>query len=808
MTNDRRNLSWRSALALLAALVVSGCGGGEGGTATPAKPVASVELSHGSLLLTVASQERQLSARALDSDGQPVDARINWTSSTPDQVSVDAGGKVRNVTAIGSAQVFAEVDGVRSAPVFVSSVELRPNTLLLRDADIVSVGAPVNVPADEFAGLGAVFDVVVSGIAVPAAGTLVLASETAQVAGRVVDSVVEGSRVRLRLETVSAPDLLARYDVNWVIDLAGYASVMDGEPLTAGTRAAVHGRRHALADRNVLPKWKVPKSGNSPLSCEGSAKAFLKSKPVEVSFEGSPKLEVISSRLDETLPPGRLRVALVGDLVMITRVGLTAEAGLKGDVTCELKSRVPLPFLPPPIGPFVRLAVPVGVGATVAGEVQIASMDISLEGKNGAHLELGIDCGPAPAACRSLDTAQRINEFTPKVELSAAPQHGLGIKLGAQVYLLSGLDVVALTKAFNIIDLKAGPKQSADFGSVERQVDSTSYASSYDLKFRVEVGPGSALRSAIDKLMGGEDRGSLGFSFPLTVDISESPNGTFGADRTRAVPGRDKVKLSVDLKPPSVDYFRYGYNVKSIRLYRRLEGEMEFSFFRTIDVLASNQSRFETEWEPTGQEAGKNEFAAFVVTNLLPGIEPELEVAPNSILEVKVDCLSVPPGHAGSARALAAGTCDSSYVGTATGLIPGLIGYDAVLTWRPDPVRNADPDRKPDQGFYRVTGSVQVRFIVYTDLGCTVTPSEFSRFDPETVLYVYVGTSPPSYSFQVMVRHDLTISCPDQESVTIPDAAVIHFTGAGELTPDGAMIGSTSTPQGSSSYRFAPASSQ
>ena len=795
---------------LLLALVAACGGGGDASQTAPSAPVASIETSQSTLLFTAAGQEKQLSARTLDSAGLPVDAGVTWTSSAPEQISVDAGGKVRSVTEIGSAQVSAEVGGVRSAPIFVASVALRPNTLLLRDANVIEVLAPATLPADGFPALGTVFEVLVAGIPAPAAGTLVLATETAAVAGRVLASTVEGAQLRLRLEPVSAPELLARYDVNWVIDLAAYASVMDGEPLTPSLQPPGEpGRPRALearaADTPVVPKWKVPSNGSSPLSCEGSTKAFLKSKPVQVSFEGSPKLEIISSRLTDGLPPGRLRIALVGDLVMVTTVGLTAEAGLKGEITCELQGRVPLPFQPPPIGPFVRLAVPVGIGASISGEVQIASMDFSLEGKNGARLELGIDCGPAPAACRSLDRAERINEFTPKAQISSAPLKGLGIKLDAQVYLLSGLDVVALGKPFNIVEVKAGPKQAADFGSVLRQTESTTYLSNYDLKFKIEVGPGSALKTAIDKLMGGEDRGSLTFSFPLTYDISESPNGTLQTDRSRVIPGTP-VTLSVDLKPASLVYFNT-YNVKAIRIYRRLEGAMLFKPFKTIEASASNQSHFETTWEPTGLEAGKNEFAAFVITKLLPVIEPELEIAPDSIKVVQVDCLAAAPAGAGRARAQATGSsCGSSYVGTASGLIPGLFGYQASLSWALDTVRNNDPSRRPYEAFYRPNGSVRVDFLVYTQLGCTVTPSDFSRFDDVSVLYISTSTSPPSYGFLLSVHEDLTINCPDSPPLVIPSASAVSFSGSGVLTPSGEITGSTVTPQGNSSYRFAPPS--
>jgi len=791
-----RALYWAAAAALGLVLLLAGCGGG---SASGAKPVASIAIDRSALLLTAANQEHRLSAQARDADGEPVDATVTWTSSAPEQVTVAADGTVRSVTAVGSAQIVASVDGVQSTSVFVAVVELRENTLLLRDADIVGAGAPTNVAAGEYPGLGTRYEVVVSGVAAPAPGTFVLAVETAQVAGRVVSSTVDGAVVRVELEVVSAPDLLKRYDVHWTIDLAGYAPA-GARPSATTARGD---RKHALADTNILPRWKLPAEGEGPLSCEGEAKAYLNVKPVQVSFEGSPKLEIVSSRLDDTLPPGRLRVALVGDLVLVTTLGLTAEAGLKGEVKCELKDRIPLPFLPPPIGPFVRLAVPIGIGASIDGAVEIAAIDISLQGKNGAHLELGIDCqGTAP--CTSLDTAQPINEFTPKAQISSLPQEGLRIKLGAQVYLLSGVDVVALLSPFNVIDIKAGPKLAGDFGSVPLQTGSSTYASNYDFKLQLEAGPGSSLKKAIQTLMGGEDRGSLDATLKLAMDISESPNGTFTVDRERALPGRDSVKLTVDLKAKSLEFFKYGYNVKEIRIYRRLEDvNREFELFDTLPA-APGQSHFEKIWQPTAQDAGKNEFAALVVTLLPPLVEPELEVAADSIRTVKVDCVSA-PGSAGRARALAA-SCSSDYFGTADGEITGAQRFNASVTWKLDPVKMADPNRKAYEAFYKPSGSVHIDMIVYTDLGCTVEPHDVSRFDETSMLYINTATSPPSYAFVLQAHADLRIDCPNTPTMTIPAASLLTIDGAGALTDRGGIVDNKVTPGGRYSYAFNPGS--
>jgi hypothetical protein len=801
------SVSWFRTAATAATIgVLASCGGGEGDTApaTPANPVARLAVAESGVLLTGANQERQLSVQALDASRRPLAARVTWSSSEPGQVTVDANGRVRSVTPVGSAMVFAEADGIRSAPVFVSTVELRPGTLLLRDAEIVSVGAAINVAAGELPGLGALYDVVVSGVPAPAVGTLVLGIGSAEVTGRVTEAEALGNQVRIRLETVSAPDLLARYDVNWTIDLAAFDNVMDGEPLNATPRASSRNRVHAMADTHLIPEWKMPKTGTSPLSCEGSVKAALKTTPVEVKVTGSPKLEIVSSRLDAALPPGRLRVALTGPLVMSTRLGLTAEAGLVGEVRCELKSRIPLPVFPPPIGPFVRLAIPVGIGAAVNGEVQVASIDFSVEGKNGFNLELGVDCGPHP--CKSLDKAERINEFTPSLKISSMPEEGLKLKLDAQVYFLSGLDVVALVSPLNIVDVKVGPKQAADFGSVKRQAADTGYASNYDLKIQLEMGPGSSLKKAIEKLMGGEDRGSLGFSFTPSYDLSESPSGNWQPDKSQAVPRRDTVNFRVNLKPSSTTYFAFGYNVKEVRLYRRLEGEMLFSHFRTFPIVQPGQTDFELQWQPTDEDAGKNEFAVFVTTNMIP-VVAELEILPNSIRTVEVICVSVPRGASRRMTASASRCEPPAFSGTASGVRHGIDRFNATLTWKPDPVLNNDPAKPVGQYFFRPQGVVDFELTLYKDLGCDVSPKQLTQFDDSSLMMIDTrATTPPSYGFGVFMSAELTISCPNTPPMTVPASRVIAFTGSGQLSEDGYVIqGGTSTPQGSMSYLFSAA---
>jgi len=792
-TTTSRGTTGRWGWLVGAAVLLAGCGGGGGGGGGGGSDnqVARLEFDRPSALMTAPGEERQLSVRTVNASGEQIDAAVTWNSSRPEQVSVDASGKVRAVTPIGSAMIFAEAGGVRSAPAFIATVELKPGTLLLRDIDVVQVAPPPT--GGSFPGPGTQYDIWIAGAQAPAVGTIVIAAETAKVSGRVVEAEVEPNRVRVRLERLAVPDLLARYDVNWVIDLAPYDIVIDSPP--SGARQQTQGARNRplAAGAGAVPEWKIPANGEeSP--CSASVEAKLKAKPLQVKIAGSPTLEAISSKFDDSLPPGRLRVALVGDFYIETSVGLTAEAGIEGEAKCELKGHIPLPFLPVPLN--VILKVPVGIGVAVKGTVEIVSIDIGFSGKNGANLEMGIDCAP-PQPCVGLDKAERINDFTPNMKLSSLEAQGLKVELEAGAYFLTGIDVVLgigdASWQFNLLDVKVGPKQKGDFGTIKRQIDDVPYASKYDLAFVLEVGPGTAIKDGIKELIGSEG-GELSFGLDIPFKISESPRGTWAPDKTTAIPNRDTVKLAIDLTEFSTKYWLLGYNVESVEIYKKHEGEMNFSHYRTLPAVEP-QAHFETTWDPAPADAGRNDFVVFAVSKL-PVVR--LEVA--SMKSVQVGCIPA-GGNARAQGAAGGGVCKEEWIGSASGVLTDLVDFTTVtpLQWEPDPLLQLGPNISA----LRAKGSVKVTFLVYKNLGCTVTPEVFDSFDPATTLMsVDRNFNPAKYTFNVGISSEITIRCPGADPLTFP-TRVLNIQGAGDLTEQGTvMAGGTNSPQGQYSYRF------
>ncbi len=233
---ERRGLApWqRYGSWLLASLCLVGCGGGSegssegGGLSNPvapgvveplAGPAVRVEVSPVALLLTDNGQQQRLSVRAFDQDGREVKTAVTWEALRPAQVGVAADGTVRANTAVGSGQVVAIVDGVRSASVVVSVVQLAPGVTLINDAQIGSVPVAVDPLAEP--DTDNPYEVLLIGIAAPAPGTLLLGREGRVIGGEVIESRVEAGGVRVRLKTVSIDRRVVAAEIQEEIDLKG-----------------------------------------------------------------------------------------------------------------------------------------------------------------------------------------------------------------------------------------------------------------------------------------------------------------------------------------------------------------------------------------------------------------------------------------------------------------------------------------------------------------------------------------------------------------------------------------------------------
>ncbi len=747
-------------LILLALAAATGCGGDDDGGSGA---IAFIEIRPGGLLLTPDRQSAVLEAVALDAAGTQVEASFTWSSSTPDQITVAGDGTVSAVSELGSATIRAESGEVRSDPVVVATVALHPGTVVVTDDQVVDIGEPFT-PDGAADGWSAQMDVRLRGIDPPAPGTIVVSAESSPLGGSVVSAEEDGGEVAVRLELVSLPELFARYDIDWQIGLGGHTvEVEEDEAASARLLPAVHPETKKLAEG----KW--PKAG--PFQCSGSVAAFLEKNTVDLKLAGDGQFVFKSSRLDESQAPGYLKVAIEGPVTLKGSLALRAKAGLKAKGKCELKGRIPIA-----LGPFaivVSPAIPLGVGVSLDAKLTAASMEIGFEGENGFDLGVGFECGPGTAPCRSLDKMDPINKWKPLLEVPGGMKD-MKVEMSAQAYFVTGFDLLFLAGkyTFEAVEVTVGPVQSADLGFVDKQADDKGYASRYELKLQGKAGAGEGVENAIKKLLGkDEEAGSLGFEFSVSKPLSKSPIGALTVDKTQTSPHK-KVTLTTQLDSDSVVYYLLGYNVTSIEIYRKKLDTPIYEHVKSIEVNASNQTKFTWDWTPSNDEIGKFEFYAFVKTSL-PVIE--LEVAPDSHKEVEVVAICSASAIAG---ALPGGGSDCELTGTMTHTMTQTTpGQTVTETGNATVTLQQDPDEGiPDvQLAFRPYGTWSAEYrieqangCVYETMPAAVTGS-LAGEDAEGIFYLYTGAfGQLENSYDGNIQTSTTtatavLSCPDQE---------------------------------------------
>jgi len=128
---------WAPRLALLACTACSGLDEGEGG-------VVAIEVETPAVSTLEVGAQVQVVARALDVDGQVVDAAIQWQSSAP-AVTVDETGLVTGIQP-GTAQVQASV-GTLASERLDFTVVARPDTIIIAGDSVITLPAVATPPA-------------------------------------------------------------------------------------------------------------------------------------------------------------------------------------------------------------------------------------------------------------------------------------------------------------------------------------------------------------------------------------------------------------------------------------------------------------------------------------------------------------------------------------------------------------------------------------------------------------------------------------------------------------------------------------
>ncbi|MDP3823544.1 MAG: Ig-like domain-containing protein [Burkholderiales bacterium] len=691
--------------------------------------VGSVVVDKPALFLPGSGQAAQLAAQVLDPQGAAASANVSWSSSAPDKVSVDAAGRVLAL-AIGSAQIVAQAGGVRSAPSLVVVAQPMAGALLVSDAQVVAVGTPLRLAPGAAAGVGTEYEVTLTGVATPAIGSLLIAAETAPVAGRVVASRAEPAGLVVTLALVPLPQLFSAYDIRFDIDLSAFGFEPVPDRAAARARSTVWSaaeRARALARERRLDVFEPFKVWD----CDASIKAKLLAAPISLSLDNKLHL-VLEDR------PGHSKHALEGSADIVGSAGIKVDAGFEAKGECKAQGQLKLPVF----GWFSAIVMPAvrfGIGAELKSEVLLVQGELSGTGKIGFEAVLGWECGGATAACRGLDQVKLTDNF--KATSKIPSENDMQAKISGQFFAIAGLDAAIFFGAANaeLVEARIGPKQAFDLAFEDDQVARLDYAASYTLSLDGVVKPGSALQKAIEAVVG-DDSTAVSFQAAFTSKIAESPKGVLSVSKNKVRPDAP-VDFTVDLDPATVAYGPLGYNVTGVELYRRREGELKFTPFKFMDLIATHTATY--RWVPALADAGRHEFAALVKTAI---DVPLLEVAANSIKEVEVACFAAsaqaldPAARARAQAAPATGArerpqalaCVDSWAGTATYIAktPGLptanIEAHSTVTWTWDHTEGGAPF---EFHVYKPRGSFTLAFNSPDNCTFALAPNTFTIVD-------------------------------------------------------------------------------
>ncbi len=630
--------------AALAALALSACGGGGGGGGDagggdpaggglPVRPAARLEVTPAALLLTASGQRQQFQVRAFDAAGAEVRADVVWKSSRPEQVSSSANGLVEAQVALGASQISVETaDGVRSPPVLVSVAQPAPGVVLLEDAQVVGEATLVD-PAAENDSDNA-YEVVLSGIAVPAPGTLLLGREGKTVGGEVLAARAEGGAVRVQLRTVPIATLMQSAQIHEELDFTGLVPEFPAEltaeydiakvddefvftpkPGLAAAAAGVAGRKKA----NALTEFKL-----GPYKCDFATPELpvSLSQPAQFSMKFEPKYQIDFDR-----DTGLQKLILRADTAFKTKANLTLSAGGVLNLDCQAPLYTRLMPLPGYVGLILAGEVKAGLGFELEGNLTIPLLGVELTSETKGPLEMGLDC--AAGECRVVRNYDPVN--TNKLRFITPDNANIRTEVFLFGYGFAKLKAGAtlLEKLrMDLVTARSGLKLEGSFAPPTSQLApaDSDYKSDYKLSLLTDIVAGSLNKagdSAFRKLL--LKLGIFKFNllkFQTSVPLATSPKGTATRDKETFADG-DTLAFTVTLDPATIQFPFVGYNVAKVRIMRSVPGQPAKE---VASVAASDgQTKFDLSWVVEGTFGQvEAEFFAFVETRLPTPFDLEL----------------------------------------------------------------------------------------------------------------------------------------------------------------------------------------
>lgn len=253
----------------------------------------------------------------------------------------------------------------------------------------------------------------------------------------------------------------------------------------------------------------------------------------------------------------------------------------------------------------------------------ITQVGVKFKSEVGADFQMGVAC--TVASCGKVESLKSIlsGNATPVM-----PTSFQGVKVEASFYAFLFADLEAGTRLASLskfrigaLESTAGLKLEAKLASEETQVNDITYASNYKLAFEAVIGAGdefemflSLIKITVAKL-----------ELKLTKDIAFSPAATATADKT-SFREAEVVKFKVKLDPARMDFPIIGYNVETVRIYRKSR-QQDGSVVLVLAAQANpsaKQTEFDLTWAATLNGDVKDNFVVFVQTRLLPDLRLEM----------------------------------------------------------------------------------------------------------------------------------------------------------------------------------------
>jgi len=619
-------ISFRALVCLLVAGVVGVAGCGGGGNDQPAEnTISRVEVTPSAVLLDGAGRTKKLEVHAFDSSGREVSSpAVEFSSSEPPSLAVSGDGTVTATANVGSAIISVKVGSVAAPPVIATVAETHPGTLLIADEQVI------DGPKDVSVGTVRRYTVVVLSATAPAPGTVVLASGSFPIAGKVVSSASRAAgTMEITLELASLDQLFRRAQIKGSFTAAQLKTAQQRAAASPVARRrlaadplfrADFGRFRCLADYDLSAvKVEVTPSIEHEIAVAwalGTGNEFLfeAKGSIEGKIDGSVTLGAAAGRFECTAPLISIPVPITGFLAAL--------------------------FSP---------TIPIGVKFKVEPEISTnASMSYSWGGKATLVLGFKLDADGRPVNISSVKAQSPELQLQPAFA-NTAPRAKLTVFGGANIGVSVGNVFGSLP---NALEADLGVEWSSIWGSPYDSAADAIFKTEYVTAVKQTVQAGPAFEKTLDWL--GKNFIGVDVSFSETVVVGRSPILKTARLTQSAVKVGDSISLRMSLDPTSLRFpwitalgVPGPYNVREVRVYR-----MDYrSGSATVVATATpsnEQSDFEIPWAATHDDRvisdnGRPTFFVFVVPQINDLLRTEL---PIELGGVDGPTIQVAPGQA------------------------------------------------------------------------------------------------------------------------------------------------------------------